>query len=156
MKNLLGFVFLLLVVVPGTVMADEIDQRCRAEWGNNSRMVRHCTKTQRQAKREISAFSGLIRNNCENEWGSNYKMVLHCINNQSEALSNLDRMPNDHITLNCKNEWGNNFRMVEYCIKQQRSSKRTIEQSYSNSNKRNQCEREWGNNYRMVLYCIRK
>ena len=156
MKKIWTLIFLPFLVIPLISVADEIDQRCRSEWGNNSRMVNYCTKRQRQAKREISAFSGVIRNNCENEWGSNYRMVLYCIKNQSEALSNLDRRPDDLITQNCKNEWGNNFRMVEYCIKQQRSSKRIIEQSYSNSNKRDYCEREWGNNYRMVLYCIRR
>jgi hypothetical protein len=67
------------VLVAANVSADDIDQRCKSEWGSNKEMVEYCVKNQRNAKKEISAFSGQIGENCENEWGNNYEMVLYCL-----------------------------------------------------------------------------
>jgi hypothetical protein len=139
-----------------TVKSDsyEITRMCREKWGDNYRMIEFCIKQQRNAKREISGYSGIIRNNCENKWGSNYKMVSYCIKNQKAAKRATDNSPEDKISRFCRNKWGGNYRMIEFCIKQQRAAKENIERNYSGY-KRKQCENKWGNNYRMIEYCIK-
>lgn len=120
----------LAVLAPATAArADEIDRRCRSEWGADYDMVLYCVENQRRAKREIGAFSGPIRQRCEREWSDDYEMAMDCIRTQTEARSNLTRKPDDPIARHCRDEWGADFEMVEYCDNNQRSAKRVIERS---------------------------
>jgi hypothetical protein len=64
---------------------------CRDKWGSNYEMVLYCIKNQSAAKREISGYYGMIKNNCKKKWGSNYEMVLYCIKNQSAAKREIER-----------------------------------------------------------------
>lgn len=134
--------------------ADEITEMCQEKWGNNYEMVNYCIKNQRNAKREVSGYSGTIRNNCENKWGSNYEMVLHCIKNQRAAKRAIDNDPEDEISRFCRKKWGSNYEMVNHCTKNQRAAKENIERNYSGY-VRKQCEEKWGNNYEMIEYCIK-
>ncbi|MCK4470050.1 MAG: hypothetical protein KAU60_17075, partial [Desulfobacterales bacterium] len=84
-------VFLLVILYPLYAQADEITQMCQDKWGSNYRMVLYCIKNQRNAKGEISGYSGTIKNNCKKKWGSNYRMVLYCIKNQSAAKREIER-----------------------------------------------------------------
>ncbi|MCD6533991.1 MAG: hypothetical protein J7L25_07945, partial [Deltaproteobacteria bacterium] len=133
---------------------DEIKEMCQEKWGNNYEMVNYCIKNQRNSKKEVSGYSGTIRNNCERKWGSNYEMVLYCIKNQRAAKRSTDNEPEDEISRFCRKKWGSNYEMVNHCTKNQRAAKENIERNYSGY-VRKQCEEKWGNNYEMIEYCIK-
>ena len=139
---------------PAFSNADVISAMCSEKWGNRYEMVNYCIRNHRSAKRELSRYSGSIRQNCERKWGNNFEMGLYCTKNQTAAKASVGNTTQDEVSRFCKNKWGNNYEMVEYCIKNQRAAKESIERSYSGY-KRSHCKQQWGVNYEMVEYCIK-
>jgi uncharacterized repeat protein (TIGR01451 family) len=130
---------------PGNVQngsGDEIEGRCRTEWGSDVDMFDYCVENQRTAKLGVSNYSGLIRTNCETEWGTDYEMVLYCIENQSSAQQALQAVPVDEIITRCQGEWGTDYEMVEYCVKNQTDA-RTIVVAAPNDEITLFCPNEW-------------
>jgi hypothetical protein len=148
-------VLLFLTFISSFASADEIDDRCKAEWGSDKEMVNYCTNNQRTAKREIAGYSGLIRTNCESEWGTDYEMVLYCIQNQSASQNVVQNLPQDEISAYCQNEWGTDYEMVEYCAKNQTAA-RQIVLAAPQDEITLRCTNEWNTDYVLFVKRVNK
>ncbi len=94
LKILICAAAIIFTLMPVTVWADEIKNKCKSDWPDDYYMQLYCINEQKVALDKIKrgSWDTDIKRFCESQWPSDFYMQLYCMREQRESKRKIQNM----------------------------------------------------------------